>query len=211
MAGHIGSDRVRAGVIVLPVLLLVSASPVTPQSSGQTEERIKVVGHLPLPGMHVNQMFVQLRGSKHYLYLHRPNRQAFALVDVSHAEKPVLLERATLEAAGAGETEVSKAESTLAVTVTPEEGSAPRSRPPGAEAPKVVLPAETVRLIDLSDPKHPRTLKTFSGVTSMLPDDARHLIYLVNSEGLWIISHRETQAMPYCTSTTALMNAPNCQ
>jgi hypothetical protein len=161
--------------------------------------------------MHVNQMFMQQRGNKHYLFLHRPNRQAFALVDVTKPNKPVLLERATLEHAQETDLQVSKPESTLAVAVTPESEGAGGDKQPAAAEQKVVLPKETVRLVDLSDPSHPKTLKTFNGVTSMLPDESRRLIFLVNSEGLWIISHRETQAMPFCTSTAALMNAPNCQ
>ena len=182
-----------------------------PRPGPQTEERIKILANLPLPDMHVNQMFAQQRGSKQFLFLHRPYRQAFALVDVTKPGKPVLLERVTLEQAPGGRLEAPKAESTLAVSVTPEDEAAAGTQPPAATAPKVVLPKETVRLVDLSDPQHPKTIKTFTGVTSMLPDEARHLIYLVNADGLWIISHRETQAMPFCTSTNALMNAPNCQ
>ena len=210
MVGHIGYRLTRGSVCAAVALLLALAAPLAAQSNGQTEERVKVVGHLPLPNMHVNQMFLQQRGAKHYLFLHRPNRQAFALVDVTRAEKPVLLERATLQQGSGAEMEVAKPESTLAVAVTPEGDGASRGQQ-AAEAPKIVLPTETVRLIDLSDPKHPKTLKTFNGVTSMLPDDARHLIYLVNNDGLWIVSHRETQALPFCSSTAALMNAPNCQ
>ena len=211
MVGHTGNIPRGVGVLVVILSFFVFSAPAIARPGGQTEERVKVVAHLPLPGMHVNQMFVQERGSKHYLYLHRPTRQAFALVDVSKPEKPVLLERATLEQAPGGEMEVAKPESSLAVTVTPEaEGAAP-GKPAAGAAPAVVLPKETVRFIDLSDPKHPKTLKTFAGVTSMLPDDARHLLYLVNAEGLWVVSHKEVQAMPYCTSTAALMNAPNCQ
>jgi len=211
MVGHTRSHRIGVGIIAAFSSLFLFAAALDAQSAGQTEERIKVVAHLPLPEMHVNQMFSQQRGNKYYLYLHRPNRQAFALVDVTHPEKPVLLERATLENASGGEIQIAKPESTLAVAVTPEAeatGGAPQAP---AAPPKAALPRETVRLMDLSDPKHPKILKTFSGVTSMLPDEPRHLLYLVNSEGLWIVSHRETQAMPFCTSTSALMNAPNCQ
>ena len=211
MVGHTGNIPRGVGVLVVILSFFVFSAPAIARPGGQTEERVKVVAHLPLPGMHVNQMFVQERGSKHYLYLHRPTRQAFALVDVSKPEKPVLLERATLEQAPGAEMEVARPESSLAVAVTPEaEGPTPDKTAAGP-APAVVLPKETVRFIDLSDPKHPKTLKTFTGVTSILPDDARHLLYLVNAEGLWVVSHRETQAMPYCTSTAALMNAPNCQ
>jgi hypothetical protein len=46
------------------------------------QEQIKVLGHLPLESMHVNQMFVQQRGDQVYLFLHRPRKDAYAVVDV---------------------------------------------------------------------------------------------------------------------------------
>jgi len=209
MAGHSRRHSVGAPLALFLPLFLLLAGTAPARSVGQTEERIKVVGHLPLPNMHVNQMFVQQRGNKHFLFLHRPNRQAFALVDVTKPDKPQLIESATLEHTQDADLPSSRAESTLAVAVTPEDEAGRNS---SSDAPRnVVLHKETVRLMDLSDPKHPRTLKTFSGVTSMLPDDARHLFYLVNSDGLWVISHKETQSIPYCSSTSALMNMPNCQ
>lgn len=211
MVGQKKSPQFCAGVFAAFAILVLLAQSAGGQTNVQTEERIKVLAHLPLPDIHVNQMFSQQRGNKYYLYLHRPNRQAFALVDVSRPEKPVLLDPATLEAAAGGAVDVARPESTLAVAVTPEEETKGGSSQSAGASSKAVLPKETVKLVDLSDPKHPKTLKTFSGVTSMLPDEPRHLLYLVNHEGLWIISHRETQAMPYCTSTSALMNAPNCQ
>jgi hypothetical protein len=47
-----------------------------------------------------------------------------------------------------------------------------------------------VKLLDLSDPSRPRTLKTFAGVTSVFLDDRRNMIYLANHDGLWILYHR---------------------
>jgi hypothetical protein len=49
--------------------------------------------------------------------------------------------------------------------------------------------SESVRVLDVSDPAHPRTVQTFSGVTSVLPDVARGLIYVANGKGIWILSH----------------------
>jgi hypothetical protein len=66
-------------------------------------------------------------------------------------------------------------------------------------------------LLDLSDPKNPKVIKTFTGVTSMLPDDARRLLFIVNNEGLWVVVHREEHIVPYCNTQTALMIEPNCQ
>lgn len=180
------------------------------RSGAQMEERIKVLAHLPLPRMHVNQMFLQQRGDKYYLYLHRPTRQAFALVDVTKPEKPALLERATLEHGG-GRVDIAPSEATLAVAVAPETPGASGGAKTAGEAPEVKLASETVQFFDISDPKKPKKLKVFTGVTSMAPDEPRHLLYLVNNEGLWVVSHREVHPLPFCTSTDVLMNSPNCQ
>ena len=66
------------------------------------------------------------------------------------------------------------------------------------------LPTETVQLLNMSDPKNVKVMKTFKGVTSIYPDDGRKLVYLVNSDGLWIVSHRMTHPLPLCNSGSAL-------
>ena len=200
-------------ISLFAALLLVPANAAAQSRSGTAEEHVKVVAHMELPGMHVNGMFVQHRDDRDYLYLHRPTRKAFAVVDVTKAQKPVLVERETLSEPVHTRVEVSAVEPLLAIAVGPEDNAAGRpSKTNSANDPSsTVLPTETVRLLDLSDPQHPKTLKTFTGVTSFLPDDARRLIYIVNQEGLWIVSHRQSRPMPFCTSADALTQQPNCQ
>jgi hypothetical protein len=201
-------------MISLLVLWLAAPANAAAQSrSEDTEEHVKVVAHLELPQMHVNGMFVQHRGNKDYLFLHRPAKQAFAVVDVTKPEKPILVEKAAMAEAPHSHVDVNPSEPLLAISVTPEDSSAakPGTTGAGGNASAAALPTETVKLLNLSDPKHPKTLKTFTGVTSYFPDDSRRLIYIVNQEGLWIVSHRQTQPMPFCTSADALTQEPNCQ
>jgi len=167
-------------------------------------EHIRVVGHLPLQGMHVNQMFVQQRGSKVYLFLHRPTRQAYALVDVTKPDKPVLVSRDTLKESGSSQLEGPAPGSVFAITVTPENASE-------SQASTATLPTETVQFVDMSDPKNAKSVQTFKGVTSIYPDDARKLVYLVNGDGLWIVSHHMTHPLPLCNSESALTPEPDCQ
>jgi hypothetical protein len=68
-----------------------------------------------------------------------------------------------------------------------------------------------VNVIDLSDPKHPRTIRTFNGVTSILPDDARKLVFITNNEGLWVLSHKQPYHVPLCTSEDVMNPNPDCQ
>jgi hypothetical protein len=46
---------------------------------------------------------------------------------------------------------------------------------------------DEVVLWDLSNPTAPRELQRFSGVVKVLEDD-RNFIYVLNTEGLWVIS-----------------------
>lgn len=184
-----------------------SADPRT--SSGlQTlsgEEHIRVLSHLDLKGMRVNQMFIEQRGDKVYLFLHRPTKQAYALVDVTNPERPVLVSRDILKSAS-GQVGGPASGSVFALTVTPENG------PSGSEQTSAAqLPTETVNLVDMSDPKNVKTVKTFKGVTSVYPEDGRKLVYLANNEGLWIVSHRMTHPLPLCNSESVLTPEPECQ
>jgi hypothetical protein len=74
---------------------------------------------------------------------------------------------------------------------------------------------ETLNVLDLSDPANPRTILTFSGVTSTLADDDRNLVYITNSDGLWVLKHQAEQtmssAMHACRSEDASNDASNCQ
>jgi len=208
--------RTRGGLVIMICLLVLwlaaPAYTAAQAGSGEAEEHVKVVAHIELPRMHVNSMFVQHRDNKYYLFLHRPTKQAFAVVDVTKPERPVIVDRAAMPEPAHTSVDVNPAEPSLAISVTPEDN--PAARPASADSAggaTVVLPTETVKLLNLSDPKHPKTLKSFTGVTSFLTDDSRRLIYIVNQEGLWIVSHRQTRPMPFCTSSDALTQEPNCQ
>ncbi len=68
--------------------------------------------------------------------------------------------------------------------------------PRSGAAPALNLPTAFVGLLDLSDPANPHRLYGFTGVTSILADDARNLIYITNNEGLWILRQRQMQEQP---------------
>jgi hypothetical protein len=65
--------------------------------------------------------------------------------------------------------------------------------------------------MDMSDPKNPRTAKTFTGVTSMFSEDGRHLIYLANGEGLWVVKHSMSHRLPFCTSESEENSVAQCR
>jgi hypothetical protein len=73
---------------------------------------------------------------------------------------------------------------------------------------------ETVRVLDLSDPRNPKTLETFNKVTSLLPDGGHGLLYLTNNEGLWVLRYNHPSFLepakkkPPCDSNSEIMAMP---
>lgn len=137
-----------------------------------------VIAHLPMPGAAATQLILAERGPKHYLYIEQSSKQGFAVVDVTTPNQPNVLKReAWPNQAPTGTWQMIGQGLALAQTSN-EERPEPDSR------------TGTVTLLDLSDPANPRTLQTFSGVTSTLADGARGLVYLTNAEGLWILRQK---------------------
>jgi hypothetical protein len=189
---------VRALSIIATLALMASivpaalARPSSDKSDKNGEESAKVIAHLVLPGTAVRQVFQQQRNGKNLLYLQQGAH--FSVVDVTNPEQPILVERVAskdkLEEVGAG----------LAITVVSDSNS-----------PSTAVPTQSIRVMDLSDSKNPRTIKTFTGVTSILPDDARKLIYITNDEGLWVLRHHQPYALPLCDSSSEIAAMPECR
>jgi hypothetical protein len=175
-----------AATSILAFTRILAAQSRAPQYS---QEQVKVAGHLDLQRMPVKQILRQQRGEKGYLFLRRADENAFAIVGVTNAAKPALLDRNALPEPTGGNISLPPSGSALAIAFVPDRrsGSTAAASGPGAAN----LPTETVRLIDLSDPRHPNTVRTFEGVTSVAIDDSRKLVFLANNAGLWIVSHRE--------------------
>ena len=174
-----------------------------------TEVPSKVIAHLALQEAAGGEMLLQKRGDKHYLYVQKASRQGFTVIDVTKPEVPSLLNgSASSNNATAGKLEL----------VGPDVGLAEvRDQNAKGVIRSTDNPTETVKILDLSDPAHPKVLQTFTGVTSVLQDPDRGLIYLANNEGLWILNHSRPGLTPSkkkrpCGSEDALASMPpDCQ
>jgi hypothetical protein len=171
----------RTHVLVLSfILLALLARAVDQPAPKPTDVPATVIAHLPLPQATGSQMLLQKEDSKQYLYVQQAAKQGFMIVDVSKPEQPSLLKRT--------------AESNQATTgnlqiVSPDVAIAEAPEKTPATLTSNSHPTETVRVLDLSDPRNPKTLETFNKVTSLLPDGRHGLIYLTNNEGLWILRY----------------------
>ena len=200
-------DLVRKGVlaaslVVLPAGLLCGADQST---SKRTDVPAIVIAHLVLPQPTGSQMLLQRDEKKQYLYVQQAAKQGFMIVDVSKPEQPSLLKRTAEE---------NKATSGNLEMVTPDIAIAQAPEKTPTTLTNTNRPTETVRLLDLSDPANPKTLETFTKVTSLLPDGRHGLIFLTNDQGLWILRYNRPALLqpekkkPLCDSNAEIMAMP---
>jgi hypothetical protein len=193
MKSTIASGKTTASS--LSGILLTVFAVICLASAARAEEPAKVIAHITLPGTAVRQMFLRQHDDKQYLYLQQGTH--FTLVDVTDPKNPTILERV------ASQGSLEWIQSGLALTVAPEKGSTSEQLS--------TVSTQVVNLMDLSDPKHPRTVQTFSGVTSILPDDTRQLVFIANNEGLTVLSHEQPYVRRSCTSEDAMMADAECR
>ncbi len=150
-------------------------------------------------------MLLQRENGRNYLYVQQASKQGFMVVDVTKPEKPNLLKK-TAESSKATTGNLEMVSPNVAIAEAPERK--PTTLTSSSH------PTETVRILDLSDPHNPKTLQEFNGVTSLLPDGGHALIYLTNTDGLWILRYNRpgllepAKKKPPCDSSAEIMAMP---
>src|ERR1700686_2649280 len=189
-------------LFLLPAQLLSASDQPAPKP---TDVPATVIAHLPLPQATGNQMLLQKENGKQYLYVQQAGKQGFMVVDVSKPEKPNLLKR-TAESNQATSGNLEMVSPDVAIAEAPEKN--PTTLTSSSH------PTETVRVLDLSDPRNPKTLETFTKVSGLLPDGGHSLMYLTNNEGLWILRYNHPSLLepakkkPSCDSNSEIMAMP---
>jgi hypothetical protein len=199
----IGQKHASATAAVLAIFVAISPGASAKHRAAKPAlEPATVIAHLPLTGARVSQLVLQQHGNKQYLYVEQASKEGFAIVDVTKPDQPNVIR---------SESWPNEASTGRLQMVGGRLGLAEASE----TAAETVVRTETLKVLDLSDPANPRTILTFAGVTSTLADDARNLVYITNSEGLWILKHQSEQAMPSerhaCRSEDASNDATGCQ
>lgn len=204
------SFRKSAGrrLVNVPLAIIVIAAFSLEAVAGQKPDKpqdvaASVVAHVPLPSASGNQMLLQRKGSKQYLYVQEASKQGFMIVDVTKPNHPnVLKQTASVSQTTAGNLEMVGPDLALAETAEKHAGAAGSAQ----------HPAESVRVLDMSNPASPKTLQTFDGVTGLLTDSSRDLIYIANGDGLWILKHTQPrQPLPKCDSESVFSPIADCQ
>src|ERR1019366_6101239 len=133
-------------VLVCSILVPLAGAKNQPAPK-PTDLPATVIAHLSLPQATGSQMLLQREDEKQYLYVQQATKQGFMIVDVSKPEKPSLLKRtAESNQSTAGNLEMVSPD--VAIAEAPE------------RTPKTLTssdhPTETVRVLDLSDPRNPK-------------------------------------------------------
>lgn len=191
-------------ILVLAIMAATAVASEKPDSK-PTDLPATVIAHLALPQATGSQMLLQKENSKQYLYVQQAGKQGFMIVDVTAPERPNLLKRtADSNQSTAGNLQIVSPD--VAIAEAPEK--TPSTLTSNSH------PTETVRVLDLSDPRNPKTLETFNKVTSILPDGGHGLIYVTNNDGLWILRYSRPALLapakkkPPCDSESEIAAMP---
>ena len=142
-------------------------------------DEIQVIGHIPLTDGSVGRFLATQHYSSYYLYAESDAGKGVTLIDVTNASRPAVLATVPYSSGGSG--------SLAAVAGTAALVTSAPAAPASAAAP------QTIRIMDFSDPRNPRVAREFTGVTAMSRDDRRGLIFVANTEGIWILQQRLAQ------------------
>jgi hypothetical protein len=172
-------------VAFLAGLTMMTAPPVhaknkAPNSvpSGPNDE-IQVVGHIPATAGAVGRFLATQHYSSYYLYAEREAGKGVTLIDVTDVSKPSVLANVPYSSGGS--------DSLAAVAGT----AALLTSAPAATA--SADPPQTIRIMDFSDPRNPRVAREFTGVTAISRDERRGLIFVANTDGIWILRQHLAQ------------------
>lgn len=141
------------------------------------KDQIEVVGHVDLTGGGITNFLVTQHYSSAYLYAERGSGQPVVLLDVTKPDSPAVLGNMAYAANGTQSLMLVAGTAALAAnTPQPAQTSAPL--------------AQTIRIMDFSDPKNPKVAREFTGVTAIARDDQRRLVFLADGSGIWILRQR---------------------
>jgi hypothetical protein len=205
LKGSLQGCAFALSLLLLPAALIATDQP----APKPTDVPATVIGHLSLPQATGSEMMLQKEHGKDYLYVQQAAKPGYMVIDVSRPDDPKLLKREP----GSNQSTTGNLQM---VTPTVAISEAPEKTPETLTSSKRAT--ETVRVLDLSDPKDPKTLETFEKVTSTLADGRHGLLYLTNNDGLYVLryNHRwqiePEKSKPPCSSESVLQAMPpDCQ
>ena len=165
-----------ASVVLVTVLLLSGGASAKNRKVTTSNGQADVVAHISFPGLSAVDMAMQKKvNDQYYLYVQHSQDQGISIIDVSRPAQP----------------------KTVGVIPWPDPAVSSRMNVTGdlaiiagnGDRPmRGSTSNEDLVLWDLSNPAVPRVVQKFSGVVKWLQDE-RNFIYVLNGDGLWVVSN----------------------
>ena len=161
--------------LLATVLLVSGGASAKDHKAKGSDNQARVVAHISFTGLSAIDMAMQNKGNdKVYLYVQHSQFQGISIIDISKPTVPKALGVIPWPDPAVS----SKMNVTGDLAIIAETGVPPMRS--GTSSDSLVL-------WDLSNPAAPRVVQKFSGVVKWLQDD-RNFIYVLNDEGLWVVS-----------------------
>jgi hypothetical protein len=167
-------SSISVALLTTAVLVSGGASAKEHKVKG-SDNQARVVAHISFGGLSAVDMAMQKKvNDKYYLYVQHSKDQGISIIDISKPAQP----------------------KAVGVIAWPDPALSSRMNLTGdlaIIAESQVLPMHSsssnddLVLWDLSNPAAPRVVQKFSGVVKWLQDE-RNFIYVLNGDGLWVVS-----------------------
>jgi len=140
------------------------------------QDGIAVIGHLAIPGGAVVRFLTTQHYHRNYLYAEQEAGSKVTLVDITDIRRPMIL--AQMVNSGGLSNDLVAAVGNAALV---EERNGLRDAQPEHQ---------NFQILSFADPLHPKVEREFANVTAIARDDSRGLIFLANSDGIWILQQQ---------------------
>lgn len=159
--------------LLATMLLVTSGASAKDRKAKASDDRAHVVAHIPFEGLSDVDMAMQKKVSdKYYLYVQHSKDQGISIVDISKPAEPKIV----------GTTPWPNPALSSRMSVTGDLAIVAEN-----DVPRRTSSTDDLVLWDLSNPAVPRVVQKFEGVVKWLQDE-RDFIYVLNADGLWIVS-----------------------
>lgn len=171
----------RLTFIATAILLSVNTALAKEHKPITSNNESSVVGHISFPGRAVLDMTIQETADKKFLYVQHPGEEGISVIDISTPTKAKLVSVIPWPDAAV----TSQINTMGSVAVITESGVVPAHDRTSSD----------LVLWDLSNPTSPRVMQKFHGVLRWLEDE-QNFIYVLNGDGLWIVSKPVERQLP---------------
>jgi hypothetical protein len=164
----------KLAILTIALVVTVSSASGKDHKPKGSVAASQVVAHISFSGLSAVDMAMQKKVSdKYYLYVQHSKDQGISIIDISNPAQP----KAVGIIPWPDPAVSSRMNLTGDLAIIAESEALPTRNPSN----------DDLVLWDLSNPAAPRVVQKFSGVVKWLQDE-RNFIYVLNGEGLWVVS-----------------------